>query len=137
MRVSLGVRLYRSRAASVGLAIVALAVVAGVVGPWVTGSPSAMAAKTFCAPGLDCLFGSDDLGRDMLARVANGARVSLVVGVAAATVSALLGVLVGALAGFAGGRIDELFMRIAEAFQIVPQFFLAILVVALFGASLA
>ena len=95
-----------------------------------------MGARTFCPPGLECLFGTDDLGRDMLARVANGARVSLLVGVAAAAVSAILGVVVGALAGFAGGKIDELFMRVAEAFQIVPQFFLAILVVALFGASL-
>ena len=95
-----------------------------------------MGARTFCPPGLECLFGTDDLGRDMLARVANGARVSLLVGVAAAAVSAILGVVIGSLAGFAGGKIDEAFMRVAEAFQIVPQFFLAILVVALFGASL-
>jgi peptide/nickel transport system permease protein len=72
----------------------------------------------------------------MFARVANGARVSLLVGVAAAAVSAVLGVVIGSLAGFTGGKIDEFFMRVAEAFQIVPQFFLAILVVALFGASL-
>jgi len=58
------------------------------------------------------------------------------VGVAAAAVSAVVGVVIGSLAGFAGGKIDEFFMRVAEAFQIVPQFFLAILVVALFGASL-
>jgi ABC-type dipeptide/oligopeptide/nickel transport system permease subunit len=48
----------------------------------------------------------------------------------------VLGVVIGSLAGFTGGKIDEFFMRVAEAFQIVPQFFLAILVVALFGASL-
>ena len=95
-----------------------------------------MGGRTFCTPGPDCLLGTDDLGRDMLARVANGARVSLLVGVAAAVVSAILGVVIGSLAGFAGGRIDETFMRVAEAFQVVPQFFLAILVVALFGASL-
>jgi peptide/nickel transport system permease protein len=95
-----------------------------------------MGSRTFCPPGLECLFGTDDLGRDMLARVANGARVSLLVGVAAAAVSAVLGVVIGSLAGFTGGKIDEFFMRVAEAFQIVPQFFLAILVVALFGASL-
>jgi len=130
-------RLIRSRAAAIGIAIVAFAVAAGVVGPWLTGSPSAMGARTFCAPALECLFGTDDLGRDMLARVANGARVSLLVGVAAAAVSATLGIVIGSLAGFAGGRIDEFFMRAAEAFQVVPQFFLAILVVALFGASLA
>jgi peptide/nickel transport system permease protein len=68
--------------------------------------------------------------------MAHGAQVSLLVGVAAAAFSALIGIVVGALSGFAGGRIDEFFMRAAEAFQVVPQFFLAILIVALFGPSL-
>jgi peptide/nickel transport system permease protein len=95
-----------------------------------------MGPKVFCPPGPECLLGTDDLGRDMLARVANGARVSLLVGFTAAAVSAVVGVIIGALAGFAGGRTDEFFMRVAEAFQIVPQFFVAILVVALFGPSL-
>ncbi len=136
MRARTGLQLRESHAATVGLTVVVVVVLAGIVGPWLTGSPSAMGARTFCPPGLQCVFGTDDLGRDMLARVANGARVSLVVGVAAAAVSAVVGVIIGALAGFAGGTVDEIFMRIAEAFQIVPQFFLAILVVALFGASL-
>ena len=129
-------RLARSHAAAFGLIVVAIAVIGGVVGPWLTGSPSAMGPKVFCPPGLDCLLGTDDLGRDMLARVAKGARVSLLVGLTAAVVSVVVGVIIGALAGFAGGRTDEFFMRVAEAFQIVPQFFLAILVVALFGPSL-
>jgi len=129
-------RLARSHAAAFGLIVVAIAIIGGVVGPWLTGSPSAMGPKVFCPPGLDCLLGTDDLGRDMLARVAKGARVSLLVGLTAAAVSVVVGVIIGALAGFAGGRTDEFFMRVAEAFQIVPQFFLAILVVALFGPSL-
>src|SRR5262249_2891483 len=99
-------RLTRSRAAMMGLTVVAVVILAGLVGPALTGSPSTMGARTFCPPSPECLFGTDDLGRDMLARVANGARVSLLVGVAAAAVSAILGVLVGALAGFAGGKID-------------------------------
>jgi peptide/nickel transport system permease protein len=136
MRARTGLRLTQSHAATMGLTVVVVVALAGIVGPWLTGSPSAMGSRTFCPPGLECLFGTDDLGRDMLARVANGARVSLLVGVAAAAVSAVLGVVIGSLAGFTGGKIDEFFMRVAEAFQIVPQFFLAILVVALFGASL-
>jgi peptide/nickel transport system permease protein len=129
-------RLSASQAATIGLSIVALVILIGVAGPILTGSPSAMGARSFCPPGPECLLGTDDLGRDMLARVAHGARVSLLVGVAAAFVSAILGIVIGALSGFAGGKIDELFMRVAEAFQIVPQFFLAILVVALFTPSL-
>ncbi len=136
MRIRAGLRLTESRAAMFGLTVVVVVALAGIVGPWLTASPTAMGARTFCVPGLGCPFGTDDLGRDMLARVATGAGVSLLVGVAAAAVSAILGVVVGSVAGFAGGKIDELFMRVAEAFQIVPQFFLAILVVALFGASL-
>lgn len=129
-------RLRNSRSATFGLVVVTVAIVAGTIGPWLAGSPSAMGALVFCPPGPSCVFGTDDLGRDMLARVANGAQISLLVGIAAAAVSALVGVVIGSLAGFAGGRIDEFFMRVAEAFQIVPQFFLAILVVALFGPSL-
>src|SRR5499433_3621706 len=103
MRRGTGLRLTESRAAIFGLTVVVIVVVGGVIAPWLTGSPSAMGARTFCPPGPDCLFGTDDLGRDMLARVANGARVSLAVGVAAAAVSAILGVIIGSLAGFAGG----------------------------------
>src|SRR5512144_804231 len=113
MRTRAGLRLIESRAAVFGLTVVVLVAIAGIVGPGLTGSPSAMGARTCCPPGPECLFGTDDLGRDMLARVANGARVSLLVGVAAAAVSALLGVVIGSLAGFAGGRTDEFFMRVA------------------------
>jgi peptide/nickel transport system permease protein len=136
MRTRTLLRLTRSRAAASGLAVVLLVIIVGMVGPWLTSSPSVMGSRTFSPPGTTYPFGSDDLGRDMLARVANGARVSLLVGVAAASVSALLGIVVGSLAGFRGGYIDEFFMRVAEAFQVVPQFFMAILVVALFGPSL-
>jgi peptide/nickel transport system permease protein len=129
-------RFSRSRSAVLGLGLVSLAVVLGVIGPLVTGPPTAMGAEPFCSPSPACPLGSDDLGRDMLVRMANGARVSLWVGFAAAAFSALLGIAIGALAGFAGGTVDEVFMRVAEAFQVVPQFFLAILVVALFGPSL-
>jgi peptide/nickel transport system permease protein len=130
-------RLSRSRSASIGLFLVLLAALVGIFGPVLTGSPTAIGAEPFCAPSLACPLGSDDLGRDMLVRMAHGARVSLLVGFAAAAFSAVLGIAIGAVAGFAGGKTDEFFMRVAEAFQVVPQFFLAILVVALFGPSLS
>ncbi|CAH1696951.1 Peptide/nickel transport system permease protein [Hyphomicrobiales bacterium] len=101
-----------------------------------TGSPTHIGAEAFCPPSAACLLGTDDLGRDMFVRMAHGARVSLLVGFAAAAFASVIGIIVGAISGFVGGRIDELFMRVAEAFQVVPQFFLAILIVALFGPSL-
>ena len=129
-------RIKRSHAAAIGLSIVLLAALVGVLGPIITGSPTAIGNDAFVSPGTQYLLGTDDLGRDMLVRMAHGARISLLVGFAAASFSAVIGIVVGALAGFAGGKIDEFFMRVAEAFQVVPQFFLAILIVALFGPSL-
>lgn len=81
-------------------------------------------------------LGTDRLGRDVLAELFHGARASLVVGLAAAAVAILVGALVGTLAGFAGGVVDEVLMRIADAFQTVPGFLLALAFVSVVGASL-
>ena len=81
-------------------------------------------------------MGTDDLGRDVLLGVVNGARVSLLVGGIAAATSALLGTAVGAAAGFFGPPLDDVLMRLTEVVQVAPRFFLAVLVAALFGPSL-
>ncbi|MBE7732827.1 ABC transporter permease [Devosia faecipullorum] len=129
-------RLLRSRSGMVGFVLVLMATLIGIFGPMLTGSPTQIGAEAFCSPGASCLLGTDDLGRDMFVRMAHGARVSLLVGFAAAAFASVLGIVIGSISGFVGGKVDELFMRIAEAFQVVPQFFLAILIVALFGPSL-
>lgn len=87
-------------------------------------------------PGAVHLMGTDELGRDVLSRVLEGMRASLMVGVSAALISSLLGVSVGAVAGFFGGLIDDALMRATEVFQIIPRFFLAMMLVAFFGPSI-
>lgn len=84
-------------------------------------------------PSLRHWFGTDDLGRDILSRVIYGGRVSLLVGVVVALTSALIAVVVGGVAGFFGRWLDDGLMRVTELTQVVPRFFLVILVAALFG----
>lgn len=81
-------------------------------------------------------FGTDDLGRDLLRAVVHGARVSLLVGLGVAGISLALGLVVGSVAGYAGGWVDDLLMRATELVLVLPRFFLALVVVALFGADL-
>ncbi len=115
-------------------AFVALAVFASVLVP---GDPFAAAGAPFQPPSVEHPFGTDDLGRDLYRAVLHGARVSLTVGVTVAGISLLLGLFVGSVAGFAGGSVDALLMRFTELVLVLPRFFLALVVVALFGASLA
>ncbi len=81
------------------------------------------------------LMGSDHLGRDVWTQIIYGARISLAVGIAAATSASLLGTLVGSLAGFFGGWLDALLMRVSEFFQVLPRFVLALVIVAFFGSG--
>ena len=82
------------------------------------------------------LLGLDELGRDVLARVVAGARVSLLVGVTVVTVSAVVGTVIGAIAGYAGGRVDDLIGRVIDTFMAFPGLLLAIALVAVLGPSL-
>lgn len=82
------------------------------------------------------LLGTDGLGRDILSGLFYGARISLLVGFASVAVAMVFGVIVGALAGYYGGWVDMLLMRLTELFQTIPQFMLAIVVVAVLGASI-
>ena len=128
----------RNRFSLLGLvllaALVALALAASWIAPF---DPHKVGVgPTLAAPDARHWFGTDDLGRDVASRVLAGAGVSLLVGFTTAVLATLVGVLAGAIAGFAGARLDDLLMRVTEVFLVIPRFFLAILLVAFFGASL-
>src|SRR5882762_6482292 len=101
---------------TIGSTIVGVAALAVLVGPWLTGiDPSAQELPLRLAgPMNGHPFGLDELGRDILARVLTGARISFVVGLIVVGVSASVGTLVGAVAGYLGGAIDDLLSRIVD-----------------------
>jgi len=81
-------------------------------------------------------MGTDMLGRDVLSGLVHGARVSLMVGLAAASAALVFGVLLGAVAGYAGGWVDDVLMSVTEFFQTIPQLVMAVLVVAILSPTL-
>ena len=131
-------RYRKSRSGLVGLALVCGLVLLALIAGAIT-SFTPLETKTgvpFERPGTVHYFGTDDLGRDVFSGVIFGARVSLAVGFLAAITATTIGILIGALAGYFGGWLDDLLMRIAEMFMVVPVFVLALLLVALFGPSI-
>jgi peptide/nickel transport system permease protein len=127
-----------NHAAMVALVVLTLIIITAIIGPYIYSTdPFDMVWAPFSPPGVDgFLLGTDYLGRDLMAALIHGARVSIVIGVAAAFMSVFIGVTVGALAGFYRGWVEELLMRITEFFQVLPTLLFAMGIVALFGASL-
>ena len=116
------------------VAFVALLLVVAAFVPWLApyGFDAQDVQLAYLHPAAHHWFGTDALGRDLLARVLVGGRTSLLVGIAATAVSVGIGTLYGALAGFYGGRVDELLMRIVDFLYGVPYMFLVILIMLLF-----
>lgn len=129
----------RNHAALIALVILTLIVIMAIIGPSLYGrDPYEMVWAPFTKPGEDWNFilGTDYLGRDLLAMIISGTRVSIIIGLAAAFVSVFIGVTVGALAGFYRGWVEEALMRFTEFFQVLPTLLFSMVIVALFGASL-
>lgn len=128
-----------NRGAVIGLVILTFVVAAAILAPILfPQSPWKMVQRPFLPPftqdGL--LLGTDALGRDVLAGLAHGAYVSLLVGLVSTIVALAIGVPVGAAAGYFAGRIDDALMRFTEFFQTIPSFALAIVLLAIFQPSL-
>ncbi|MBL8338533.1 MAG: ABC transporter permease [Rhodoferax sp.] len=131
-------RLRRRRGAMLGLVVVLLFVVLAVFAPWI--APQDPIATSWGAirkaPSAEHWLGTDEIGRDVLSRVIWGTRASLLAGMASVSISLLLGVPIGLLAGFLGGAVDGLISRITDAFLACPFLILAIAMAAFLGPSL-
>jgi len=132
-------RLMRRRGAMLGLAIVVMFVVLALFAPWI--APYDPIATSWSAvrkaPSMQYLFGTDEIGRDVLSRVVWGARASLLAGLVSVSISMALGVPVGLLAAYVGGWTDSLISRFTDAMLAVPFLILAIALAAFLGPSLS
>lgn len=130
-------KLLSNPASVIGLACALVVVFMAIFAPLLgTRDPLATSPDSFIAPSSEAWLGTDNLGRDIWSGVVYGSRVSLIVGLSASAISAIIGILAGSIAGFWGRTIDIIIMRITELFQVIPQFFLALILVALVGRGL-
>jgi len=130
-------RLKRNRLAVVGTLTVVLMTLACFLLPTIFGLDpiSTNPAERHQPPSMEHWFGTDALGRDYLARVLTGGQVSLAVGLVATLACVFVGVLYGAIAGYYGGRVDEVMMRLVDFLYGIPYMFLVILIMLLFSES--
>lgn len=136
-RASPTVRAFTTPAGAAGLTLsVALLVVAALAPAVAPADPFASVAAPLLPPTPAHPLGTDDLGRDLLSGILHGGRTSLVVVLGVTVLAAVIGIAVGATSGYCGGAVDDLLMRGTELVQVVPRFFLAVVVIALFGPGL-
>ncbi|TCR69655.1 ABC transporter permease [Bosea sp. BK604] len=132
-------RFARNRGAVIGLLILLVVLVFALLAPILyPQSPWRPVARPFLAPFVMERFplGTDTLGRNIAAGLVHGARVSLMIGIVSTLVALLIGVPLGAIAGYAGGFVDDALMRFTEFFQTIPSFALAIVLVAILQPQL-
>jgi peptide/nickel transport system permease protein len=137
-RAGVGYRLLRDRAAIVGLTLVAGAVLAAVGAPMLTPyDPTAIdPLAALQAPSRTHLLGTDNLGRDVLSRLLHGARPSLGTAAAASFLILGIGVTSGTISGYAGGRVDEVLMRVVDVLLAFPSLILALAIAGMLGPGL-
>ncbi|MBN6040872.1 ABC transporter permease [Amycolatopsis sp. 195334CR] len=129
-------RLLARPAAVVALAVLGAFVLLSLLAPWVLPDPAAINARNrFAAPGWPHLFGTDELGRDLLSRVAHAGQLSLGFAAGATLVAMVIGVAWGLLAAAGSNWLDEILMRVAEAALAIPIVLFALVFVAAFGSA--
>ncbi len=128
----------RNPTAVAGLALLGLILAVSILGPLlIPGDPFEIVTAPLTPPGSpDAWLGSDYLGRDVLTGLIHGGRATLLVGAVAALLSVLIGITVGALAGFYGGTVENVLMRATEFFQVLPTLLFAMVITTLFSPTL-
>ncbi len=128
----------RNPSAVVGLVMLGVIVLLAVFGPMLyVADPFEIRAAPLTPPGTsEAWFGTDYLGRDVMISLLYGGRATLLVGAVSALLSVLIGITIGAFAGYYGGRVDGVLMRVTEFFQVLPALLFAMVVVTLFSPSL-
>jgi peptide/nickel transport system permease protein len=133
-RRRLASRVLRSPGGALGAALLTVVVLTAVFAPLLApADPFAISGPSLAPPSAAHPMGTDALGRDTFSGVVFGARTSMLVAGAVGVLVLLIGVTVGLVAGYRGGRVDDVLMRLTEFVQVLPAFFLAIVVIALFG----
>lgn len=130
-------RLCQDKVAVVGMIIIIILVVVSVFGPLIPSlDPYSMnLAEQFQGPSLKHWFGTDDLGRDIFARIVYGGRYSLALGFIGSLFTAIIGTVLGTIIGYFGGAIDNFFMRVCDVWQAIPGQLLAIVISTTLGAG--
>ncbi len=127
----------RNRSALLGLIVVLLFILAGLFGPMLLpADPFDPVAKPLTAPGAHTILGTDYLGRDVFTGIVYGTRPTLMIAAAATLVTVLIGISIGAVAGYFGGTVDNALMRITEFFQVLPPLVLSMVIVAVFSSNM-
>lgn len=138
---SIWFRFRKNRMAMIGLVIflvmVAIAVCAPLLADYEEDAITQNLTERLIAPCKEHIFGTDAFGRDQFARIVYGARISLLVGVVIVLISGVLGSIIGATAGYYGGIVDNVIMRIMDVFLAIPQTLMAIAIVAALGGGIA
>ena len=127
----------KNKVAVIGLVIIFIFLIIGMAAPIIAPNPHKVGVgDRLEPPSSKFIMGTDNLGRDLFALVVSGIRISFIIGFAAAGISTIIGIIVGSISGYLGGRVDLILMGITEYFQIIPGFFLALVMVTLVGGSI-
>jgi peptide/nickel transport system permease protein len=130
---------FRSPPAVIGLVLLLVVIAMAVSAGWLfPRDPLALAGRPLVWPFTNPRFplGTDNSGRDIAAQIFYGARISLLIGGVATVIAVVIGIVIGAVSGYYGGWVDNVLMRVTEAFQTLPNFLLLLVLIAVFGSTI-